>query len=94
MAIAMWQRGSIPQEEWKEATTIKPPKKTDRTECGKYRGILLVAHAGRVLRKGITIRLIIYCEREKPLPEEECCLRPQRSAIDIIFLVRRLHQIP
>ena len=38
-------------------------KKKDRTECGNYRGISLVAHAGKILLKIIARRLSEYCER-------------------------------
>ena len=38
--------------------------KEDRTECANYRGISLVAHAGKVLLKVIAGRLSYYCERE------------------------------
>ena len=64
-------------------------KKKDRTECGNYRGISLVAHAGKVLLKVIANRL----KREDILPKEQCGFRPQRSTIDIIFVVPRLHQL-
>ena len=40
----------MPQQ-WKDATIKVLNKKRDRTECGKYRGISLVAHAGKVLLK-------------------------------------------
>ena len=39
-------------------------KKNGRTECGSYRGISLVALAGKVLLKVIVGRLSDYCERE------------------------------
>ena len=70
-------------------------KKKDRTECGNYRGISLVAHAGKVLLKVIANRLSSYCEREDILSEEQCGFRPQRSTIDmtLILVVRRLHQL-
>ena len=42
----------------------------DRAECGNYRGISLVAHAGKILLKIIARRLSEYCERVGILPEE------------------------
>ena len=57
-------------------------KKKDRTECSNYRGISLVAHAGKVLLKIIARRLSEYCEREGILPEEQSCFRPNRSTTD------------
>ncbi|CAM9960382.1 unnamed protein product, partial [Ascophyllum nodosum] len=46
--LAVWMMGEIPQE-WKYATIEVPHKMKDRTECRNYRGLSLVAHAGRVL---------------------------------------------
>ena len=63
-------------------------KKKDRTECGNYRGISLVAHAGKVLLKIIACRLSAYCERVGILPEEQCGFRPNRSTIDMMFVIR------
>ena len=37
--------------------------KIDSTKCGNYSGILLVAHAGKVLRKIFARRLRAYSER-------------------------------
>lgn len=38
-------------------TTIKVLHEKDRTKCGNYRGISLVAYAGRVLLKIVVNRL-------------------------------------
>ena len=46
-------------------------KKKGKVECGNYRGISLVAHAGKVLLKIIVRRLLEYCERMGILPEEQ-----------------------
>lgn len=46
-------------------------KKGDNAlECGNYRGISLVAHAGRVLLKVVATSLSHYCERGSILPRE------------------------
>ena len=68
-------------------------KKKDRTECGNYRGISLVAHAGKVLLKVIAGRLSDYCERENIPPEEQCGFKPQRSTVDMMFVLRRLQEL-
>ena len=39
-------------------------KKKDRINCGNYRGISLVAHAGKVLIKIVGMRLGGICETE------------------------------
>ena len=38
-------------------------------------------------------RLSAYCEAKGLLPEEQCGFRPNRSATDIMFVVRRLQEI-
>ena len=68
-------------------------KKKNRTECGNYRGISLVAHAGKVLLKIVATRLSAYCEARNLLPEEQCGFRPQRSTTDMMFGVRRLQEL-
>ena len=45
-------------------------KKKDTIECANYRGISLVAHAGKVLLKIVATRLSAYCEATNLLPEE------------------------
>ena len=68
-------------------------KKKDRTECGNYRGISLVAHAGKILLKIIVRRLSEYCERVGILPEEQSGSRPNRSTTDIVLMIRRLQEL-
>ena len=55
---------------WKDATIKVLHKKKDWTECGNYRGISRVAHAGKVLLKVVAMRLGDYCEAKGLLPEE------------------------
>ena len=68
-------------------------KKKDRTECGNYRNISLVAHAAKGLLKIIAHRLTDYCERMGVLPEEQSSFRPNRSNTDITFMIRRLLEL-
>ena len=68
-------------------------KKKDRTECGNYRVISLVAHAGKILLKIIAYRLSEYCERVGILLEEQSGLRPIRSTTDMMFVIRRLQEL-
>ena len=68
-------------------------KKEDWTECGSYRGISLVAHAGKVLLKVIAGRLSHSCERENILPKEQCRFGTQRWTVDMMFVVRRLQEL-
>ena len=68
-------------------------KKKDRTECGNYRGISLVAHVGKILLKIIARRLSEYCEREGILPEERSGFRPNRSTTDVMVVIRRFEEL-
>ena len=68
-------------------------KKKDRTECGNYRGISLIVHAGKILLKIIARRLSEYCERVEILPEEQSGFRPNRSTTDMMFVIRRLQEL-
>ena len=61
--------GEVPQE-WKDATINVLHKKKDRTECSNYRGLSLVAYAGKVLLKIVANRLGDFCEEAGILPEE------------------------
>ena len=78
IVVAVWRRGRVPQQ-WKDAT-INVLHMKYRTECGNYRGISLVVHAGKVLLKIIAGCFSDYCERERILPEEQCGFRPHRRS--------------
>ena len=82
----------MPQQ-WKDAIIMVLHKKKNRTECGNYRGISLVAHAGKILLKIIARRLSEYCEHLRILPEEQSGFRPNRSTIDMMFVIRRLQKL-
>ena len=61
--------------------------------CDNYRGISLVAHAGKVLLKIVATKLSTYYEARNLLPEEQCGLRSHRSTPDMMFAVRRLQEL-
>ena len=82
----------MPQQ-WKYTIIMVLHKKKDRTECGNYRGISVVAHAGKILLKIIARRLSEYCERVGILPEEQSGFRPNRPTTDMMFLIRRLQEL-
>ena len=82
----------MPQQ-WKEAIIMVLHKKKDRTECGNYRGISLVAHAGEIQLKILARRLSEYYERVGILPEEECGFRPNRSTTGMTFVIRRSQEL-
>ena len=61
------EEGGVPQQ-GKCAIIRLLHKNKDRKGCGNYRGISLVAYAGKVLLKIIARRLSEYCERMGILP--------------------------
>ena len=92
IVVGIWRGGDVPQQ-WKDAIIKVLHKKKDRTECGNYRGISLVAHAGKILLKIIARRLSDYCERLGVLPEEQSSFRPNRSTTDMMFVICRLQEL-
>ena len=92
IVVCIWRGGEVPQQ-WKDAIIMVLHKIKDRTECGNYRGISLVAHAGKILLKIIARRLSEYGERVEILPEEQSCFRPNRFTIDMMFVIRRLQEL-
>ena len=88
----LWHQREVPQR-WRDAVIKVLHKTKDRTECGNYRGISLVAHAGKVLLKIVTTRLSAYREARTLLPEEQRGFRPHRSTTDMVFAVRRLQEL-
>ena len=91
IVVRIWRGGEVPQQ-WKYAIMVLHQKK-DRTECGNYRGISLVAHAGKILLRIIARRLSEYCERVGILPKEQSGFRPNRSTTDMMFVIRRLQEL-
>ena len=92
IVVRIWRGGEVPQQ-WKDAIIMVLHKKKDRTECGNYRDISLVWHAGKILLKIIARRLSEYCERVGILPAEQSSFRPNRSTTDVMFVIRRLQEL-
>ena len=92
IVVRIWRGGEVPQQ-WKDAIIMILNKKKDRTECGNFGGISLVAHAGKILLKIIARRLSEYCERVGILSEEQSGFRPNHSTTDMMFVIRRLQEL-
>ena len=90
--VRIWKGGEVPLQ-WKYTIIMVLHKKKDRTECGNYRGISLVAHAGKILLKIIARRLSAYYERVGILPEEQSGFRPNRSTTDMMIVICRLQDL-
>ena len=92
IVVRIW-RGARCRSSGTDAIIMILHKKKDRTECDNYRGISLVAHAGKILLKIIARRLSEYCERVGILTEEQSAFRPNRSTTDMMFVIRRLQEL-
>ena len=92
IVVRIWRGGEVVPQ-WKDAIIIILRKKKDRTECGKYRCISLVVHAGKILLKIIARRLSEHCERVGILPEEKSGFLPNRSTTDMMLVIRRLQEL-
>ena len=90
--VDVWIAGEVPQQR-KDAVIKVLHKKKDSTDCNNYRGISLVAHAGKVLLKIVASRLSNYCEDRGILLKEQCGFRPARSTVDMQFVMRRLQEL-
>ena len=73
--VAVWMTREVPQE-WKDVTMKVLHKKKDRTECSNYRGLPLVAYAGKLLLKILAHRLGDFCEEVGIILEEQCGFGP------------------
>lgn len=81
---------TLPQQ-WKDANIVTAYKrKGDKADCGNYRGISLLAVAGKVLARVLLARLLDSVV--VILPELQCRLRKDQSAIDMIFVPHLLQE--
>jgi len=92
LVLLVWREEVVPHT-WKDAVIKVLLKKKDPTECGNYRGILLVAHVGKLLLKIVAGRLMSYVEKEQLLPEARCGFRPGRWTTEMMLIIRRLQEL-
>ena len=86
-----WEVGSVLQV-WKDASIVTIYKKSDRTDCGNYRGISLLSIVGKIFARILLNRLSIHITPEV-VPETQCGFRGNRSTMDMIFCLatRKVH---
>ena len=58
-----WEMGSVPHA-WKDASIVTIYKEGDRTDCGNYRGISLLAIAGKIFARILLNRLSTHITTE------------------------------
>lgn len=68
-------------------------KKSDSSNCDNYRGVSPVSNAGRALFKIMASHLSDYRQPHKILTQEHRGFHADRSTIDVLFVVHRLHEL-
>ena len=60
-----WKTQQWPQD-WKRSVFIPIPKKGNTKECSKYRTIVFISHASKIMLKILQARLQQYVNQELP----------------------------
>ena len=81
----MWEEENIPCE-WKEGYLVKMPKKGDLSNCGNYRGIMLLSIPGKVFYRILLDRMKDVIDPQ--LRDQQAGFRKDRSCIDQIATLR------
>jgi hypothetical protein len=68
-------------EEWKEFITVPVYKKTDKTDCGNYRGISLLSTTYKILFCILLSRLTLY--EEEIIEDHQRGFRCNRPAANL-----------
>ncbi len=79
-----WLTHTVP-EDWRDGIVIPIPKKGDRCNLDNWRGICLLAAAGKVLANIIKHRLRPI--EDAVLPEGQCGFREGRSRTDAVHII-------
>ena len=83
----IWESEKFPGE-WGRAIITPIYKKKDKLDCGNYRGISLLSHAGKVLTTILQRRILK--RTEEILSESQAGFRPGRATTDQIFTLRQI----
>ena len=86
----MWDEEVIPQQ-LKDASIIRLYKKGNRQLCDTYRGISLLAIAGKISARVLLNRLIVHLEHRLH-PDSQCGLGAGLGTVDMIFAARQLQE--
>ena len=74
--------------DWGKAIITPIYKKKDKLDCGNYRSISLLSHAGKVF--SIILQQRIMKKSEEVLSEAQAGFRPGRSTLDQLFTLRQI----
>ena len=85
--LKVWDCGCVPQD-WRDAAIYK--NKGARNDCNSYRGISLLAVAGKIFGRILMNRIVQHLY--SILPDSQCGFRKERSTIDMIFSSRQIQE--
>ena len=75
-------------DDWGKANITPIYKKKDKLDCGNYRGISLLSHAGKIITTIIQRRILKRAE--EVISESQAGFRPGRSTVGQLFTLRQI----
>ena len=87
----IWEKEDVSQQ-FKDANVVTIWKrKGSKSDCNNYRGISLLAIAGKILGK-VLLKRLTSTIIEPVLPESQCGFRANRGTTDMIFCARHIQE--
>ena len=83
----IWKTEVFP-DDWGKAIITPIYKKKDKLDCGNYRGISRLSHAGKIITTIIQRRILKRAE--EVISESQAGFRPGRSTVDQLFTLRQI----
>jgi hypothetical protein len=84
LICSVWNKEELPQQ-WKESIIIPIHKKSDKTDCNKYRGISLISTAYKILSNILPASLTPYVN--EIIGNHQCGFSRNRCTTDQIFYI-------
>ena len=82
---------NITPKAWKGAILVSIFKKGAKSECGNYRGILLLPIVGKVFARILLNRLLEHIT-PSIIPESQCGFRANRGTVDMVFTAGQIQE--